>query len=1829
MEANDSRASPFLIPRFYDISEPANTVHHQESTEPEWYEEREKDSRIFQKLVALFFYERTVRKKRTALNSEQAAASNSHVNNGVFIDEIYDIFQASTLNHHRASFTRVQADAILRLNKQEKGDSRASVYEKIKQQYEELKKLPEEGFRIVLQQIMPEFDEIGKKLEKKEPVKSLKAYVEDLAKQKNVDVGNQKEVNKNLSVAKELLFRLETMSNFISDIVSKSNVQSVVLSDWAPLVSSDPSNFKNFIVLLKGVSMKLQEITREELKPPSQRDSHALDVFKDQLKRLNEEIRNANHVAKSTFQKYLEIREQIINRYKTNFLDKDHFANISQLIHRDDVSQFVKFPKLKKDLVISWGRFFESKRLQKPKELDNFQGAQFEEIDQVVSDAIEKVRIKLNLEKPTAIGGALSELRIYHDADREQFISIGKNAIKHVAERHCASTFNPATAKEYNTKFRREMDLEQMVETVYRIIVAKKSEIFASRRDYYNVRLSLDGQEYCLGIKIEANKKIQEGDAQIVEGDRLIANGDAKIAEATLRGLDTPEGKQLSGNGNLLRKRGQATKQEGEAQVAEGMRQRKTYGAYQFAQFYPEPRNVVVFVMSSQDISHPENNRKFKELLLAFQRRYKGYYIPTTYYALTQNSDSTFIRWKLTSVDEQGWKWTQVEGEGPLQGTYTKATIVVDGSHDGGGGVIQEPSGTRKIGPKEISRAFTSLFSGSAKRVQQIRLLACHQKPGVFGEELRSALKDSQIQVQQIIGSECAVYIANRDSNLKTGVKSASKYYRVGSPNQQESILRGVEEVKWVIDVNENGEVMGAPRRVASHGSKTSSLDIAAHDDAISGPFGIKAEEVAQKIQQANRDLGEAKRQLDESWDAIEVAAEKIREEAARIFGLEKSRWLVDVQRARKEEERIFVPAWDKETLTQREIEIPQEIGVKLIAATECVKKAAEALKPYFKKNSDGSLSPNNFGGAPTTLNIGFLSLALVDALRNGGAQIPWEAKMSIYSSLTGAAIATAEDVTKLGKLIVQNGVIARSLSVVGQIFEAGNILFMVADLGWKIYELANTKNSASRVGLGIQVTFTSTALGLVLGGAIAEWAFPTLAGAAAGGGLFTVQLGGLAFGLSALGVQLENNKVGVHALRKYFIDTKKSYQSGGFTLSNDVFIPDPGAIITKLDFRNKELTFGGQQIPKSYSQGWYTPERRFHRVHGELIYDRFNLREAFGLPEKAELNTQNRDLLLPSTPHLDVSYNYVSTAISSVSLDTEEIAIEEALKDRGPFCGSNSDGTLRAGFVPRRAMNQQIISRPLTLDVLLDDEPKTLYFSPQIDPNISYKFTGGGGQTTLSGLHSGVHATLRDEEKTRSFFHLKLEVPPLLNRDKISLQNGILTVQEAAKKDIRVDIKNLRGVHRLSNGVGPMIVESWMVDLDNKNVEEQIKIEYLDFRTPRTNHLIPSDFLKDLVLKGHVADVVTVAIGPPLPQSPGAHATEQERRDYLEQVKQANEQTVYLPYDSKRQRFVPDLSIQAYKMLSLSAWENSSIPSGIQYVGRAGDDQFFFFDKKHKEFFFSRTPTTFRNPHYELGFANEKTTIESVRGYHNRAYMRQKTPLDLSNPKDEATLIHVVESDKILLVGLRELSKVQFKKLLNDLDSIRQNRGKNRVSQKDRESFFNDAKQNFRQITGLKSLPRARKYEPNPQQNADMSEWIPMQGLDENGISREVLANFAKGYVIWIDNYSIPDLQPIKSWSVAQGKENFLFYSASNRKVYFAQAGGDQSNISLSEIDTDDQPVIWFGQNENEDQIDLILEGAKDTLTVDSQGAILPITKAVYGGEFADYILPSEITSS
>ncbi len=1701
-----------------------------------------------------------IRKKRAVTRNNAtgasipAAASGSTANSNppIAVENVYQIFQDSAKGKNRASFTPEQGQRILDFYRQENDDAAVSIYRKIFDSYRKIENFKELAW---------EFDAEFKSIDDKSSPKSIEDYVIKKGEDRN-------------AVAEKLLFKLKSAEQFFSDLLSKD------IYTTEPVVrifqdTNDQMRFRNSILLMSAIQRYHRQLLNGDT---NSRVNQYRSIIHSSIDKLSKSLHENKDVLKRAFTKYSELKK------KTDCLAvspaiKDCFAAISQFINHPDAQEWMPYPSLKRKFVFNLSRFFHQKNLIKPKELDNQRGPDFEKIDDLVQNAVKKYKSSLGPEHNTYSD---LELRVYL-ADKTKYVTIHWQDVKHVMERHYSPTFNPSASKNYNTKFRSEMTLDKIVKTIYERINTEKNNTFGSPEEYHAITFSIDGQMYQIGIDIPGNKKIREGNKKIAEGRGKKTAGEQK--------RDQPNAtKKEQGEGNHSIKLGEKWILEGQKLVEDGTARNLQDRAYNFKQFYPEPRNAVVLVMSRQDVTNPENNTHLRNLLAAFGRRYCAYRIPATYYALVFHEDSTFEMKRLTSdpASAATEKWTWAPHQESLKGVYNKVVLAGYGNHDPKGGVrVQEGisnASTRAIDPDMVGNAFATLFSGNASEIQRIRLLACHQKAEVFGEAIRKSLKKKSVKMEQIIGSEADVYIANNKLNSANGIKPASKHY-INAEEIQQTARRGVEEIKWVLDIDSNGDLKGAPKRFTSHGDSGNSIDIAAHSDAISGPFGKKAIEIALNLQQAARSYSEAKRQISESLATIDSTIGEVKELASRLFKKVSSAWFVAIDKVRPVEQGYVIHALEKDSSTWKEIPISKERGEALIAARERLKTASEFLKPYFEKGPDGYLRAKSgiqSSSHPNTLNGGFLAVALISRLGDKDAEMSLETKVSIYLRLAGAATAVMGDIWEVGKLIASGGVVQRSLQTVSSFFEATNTIFMLGDLGYNIYQLATVKDPVARVGIGIQTGFTVGAVVLQGGTTFVAWAVPAFAETSGTIGIFAGPVMALGIGFSALGVQIKQHNMSMHALFTHLLEAKKAYQSGGFEKSGDVLIPKAHAVITKLDFNDKKVTFGSQQIKKSKYEDWFKPSSPYDfQAHQ---WERFNLREAFGIPETYEFDTETPDILLPATPNISLDYEHINVW---PSMSAEEEYIGNELDRTGNFASKNSVGDLR----PALTSSNGIRFHPLKLDVILDNRDHNLWFNHEINENMSYDIQGGGGNVTLRGLHSGVRLTLREQgEKQISSF--SLEVPVLLlNENDVSLNGGILTIKEAPGKLIRVDVSRFRGTLRIAG-----TATCWNVDLD----AGKISLATLDLR--RTEDLARTfdsyiRYLKSLADKGRTGDVVQVIQGP-FPRNINQNATSEEKTAYWQQIQQANVQATHSAYDSKKNDVI----------CPRSPIHNVTALKGSKLIGAREKRVFFFNSEKGALWDIDRE--TSKVTYHELRFINESSQVETVAKIGNQHVAKQSSLLDGGNgPADRVNLFHILEEDKIRLVGVNGFSNERFKNIIRFLQNLKRSEALRTVP------GVYDTNYAFEQATGLckkQALPEDSEYPNIAFRRAEIPEWLPIEGLDEDGFPQKILADFKKGYMVCLNSYQISNLQLVKSW-VGEGKpDTFLFWSPENGKAYFARAEAETSKLSLSEVDTDGKRIVWYGPNENTDKVDFVAEGGEDIITVDQQRSAVAIMETL-----------------
>ncbi|PWU09780.1 MAG: hypothetical protein C5B47_03005 [Verrucomicrobia bacterium] len=1647
-------------------------------------------------------------------------------NASIAMDEIYEIFKSSTRDKNRASFSSEQGQKILDFYKQENAQKGGSIYQKIFDTYEGFG-----NFKEISWELDSEFKLVGDKLSSE----SIRGYIRN--KSENASPKEQR------VIAERLLFNLKSAGDFLSDLLSKN------IYTAEPIVkifqdTQDQMRLRNSILLLGGIRRYRNQLPNGHTQ--SQGDPYQAIIY-NSIDKLTKALFENRDILKRAFTRYLELKQ------KTDFsavlpATKDYFAAISQFIHHPDARLWEAYPSLKREFIFNLSRFFHQKNLIKPKELDNQQGPDFERIDELVQNAIKKYKSSL---EPGHAGYSERELRVYN-SDKTKHVLIDYKGVKHVAERHYSLTFNPVASKKYNTKFRADITLDNIVETIYEKINCEKADIFGSSEEFYALNFAIKGQTYQIGIEIPGNKKIVQGNVKIQNGTQKKVEGEEKQnkPDATSR---------EKGEGNKLKKLGEQWIREGQELLAEGLAMNLRDGGYRFKQFYPEPRNAVVLVMSHKDITTPENNPQLRNLLTAFGERYQGHRIPATYYALVFSGDAIFEIKRLTSDPTKAAteKWVWAPQQENLKGVYTKITLAGHGNHDPEGGMrVPLDTSTQAVTPNLLANAFATLFSRTDTEVQHARLLACHQRPEILGDAIRKSLQKRGVKTEQIIGSEAEVYITN---NLEKGVKKASKYY-INPEEIPQNPHRGVEEVKWILDIDSKGELKGAPKRVTSHGDSNTSIDIANHSETVSGPFGKKAIEVANNLQQATRTYSEAQRQINESLATLDSIVAEVKEAGSRIVNKPNSQWFIAIDKIRPVEQGYVIHALEKESSTWREISLSKERGEALIAARERIRTAAEFLKPHFEKGSEGSLRPKASArpSTPTTLNAGFLAVALMSRLREKDAEMSLETKISFYWNLTGSGASAAEELVEIGKLVIAQGTVQNSLQKVSSFFEVNNMIFMLGDLGWNFYQLATVIDPAARVGLGIQTGFTTGAVVLQGGAAFVAWWIPAAAETAGTAATFTGPIIALGIGFSALGTQIKQNNTKMHALFAHLVEAKKAYQNGGFEKNSDVLIPQAHAVITKLDFKKRKIAFGSQQVMKSKYEGFFSPSSIFQ----DHDWERFNLREAFGIPETAEFDSEAGEIVLPATPNINVDYAYINVA---PSMSTEEASLAAELDRTGYFSSGNSTGTLKPAVTSSRGIK----TRPLKIDVILDHQDRTLWFNHEINENVSYDIQIGGGRVNLRGLHCGVRLTLGSGgEKNAS--PICMEAPVVLSaEDAVGLEDGVLTIKEAPGKLIRVDVSRLRGTLRVKGTAA-----EWNVNLDTGKV----RLCALDLRRmPRDQAVFDSfRYLNSLSNKGLTDDIVCVTHGT-FPRDIRQDASAEEKTEYWRQVQEAEKSATHSVYDSKTKQMIQPV----YRLHA------ATILQGSRLVG-ATEKQIYFFHSE-KKVLWSIHRTTLAQTYYELGFTSDQSRIDAVVEIKGRIIIKQSSYLG-ENRTERVTLFHSLEGNKVRMLGLSGLSNDRLKQMINFLQNLRINGGSN----------LPDARVTFEQATQLHKVELLSGTHES-HRFSEISEWVPIEGVDADGFPQEILANFQKGCVINLNRYQISNLQFIKS-----SANTVWFWSPENGKAYFANVEAGISEPLLSEVDTGGKKIVWYGPNENTDKIDFVTEGGEDVITGDQQGWVI-----------------------
>lgn len=678
--------------------------------------------------------------------------------------------------------------------------------------------------------------------------------------------------------------------------------------------------------------------------------------------------------------------------------------------------------------------------------------------------------------------------------------------------------------------------------------------------------------------------------------------------------------------------------------------------------------------------------------------------------------------------------------------------------------------------------------------------------------------------------------------------------------------------------------------------------------------------------------------------------------------------------------------------------------------------------------------------------------------------------------------------------------------------------------MGWDLYQLMTTEDPTARLGTAIQFGFTSGALALQ-GGTMLLGAFaPAVAETASAFGELAGPLMALGFGFSALGVQIQQNNVGVHNLLNYFIEFEKACLNGGFTKSGDFLIPQPAAVIIKVDFEKGKVAFGNPQILKSVeAQGTiqYLSGATPHLVYiPGTGYQWFGLREELGIQETADLEDVPV-VLLPYTPNPAISYEYSNVA---PKLNSEEKEIANRLRLKGDFVPSNSWGNLRAGFTQEK----KIIFQETKIHVKLGQKARVCWWSPIIDENVSYEIEGKGGQYGFRGLHSGARIRLKDA--AASSFLLEITESELLEMSDVTLNNGILTIRDHEKKLIRIDVSGLNFGSKIRI-VGK--VASWNVNL----FTGEIRLNALDLRNaPELN-------VKDYI--GKVKDrAESIVILTTLPSPINSQAATGEKISY--QKKHAEKNTTRVAYD-----------VQAQRPINLGL-EEEPLQFGSSLVGLTQENAFFF-NKNMQILWCTDRLTNKMVRNYQLRFATPESRIESVIQINGEIFVKQVIP---QNGR-EVVLLHMLKKDRIQLVQIKNLDHGLFNRFMNfpkdllaDIEIVR------------RKGDESTSGSNFLEVLA-RQFPwsGAEEYLDLPSCKAEIAAWVRI-GCEDN--QQSVLVNLQNAYHIAL-RADQADYEVVKSWSYPPsiGGMGLLLFSREKRTVQFVKlAPNDIGPAIVSDAD-------------------------------------------------------------
>ncbi|SDS65334.1 TcdA/TcdB pore-forming domain-containing protein [Pseudomonas prosekii] len=433
-----------------------------------------------------------------------------------------------------------------------------------------------------------------------------------------------------------------------------------------------------------------------------------------------------------------------------------------------------------------------------------------------------------------------------------------------------------------------------------------------------------------------------------------------------------------------------------------------------------------------------------------------------------------------------------------------------------------------------------------------------------------------------------------------------------------------------------------------------------------------------------------------------------------------------------------------------------------------------------------GVVDPTNFS-AVHSINAAYTVQALLMVLKtleqtdgiNQDRSLTTAVRMHGYLSYTQLAHGNVIDVVELVKLfkvaLKDAPLVARASSSVlvnslGHIARDGvATVLQLATVGFDIYLLANARDDLQRAQFGTQLAFDATGLALSVAGIGAGLAGAGTAAAFLGGA--GVILGGLAVGVGALVEGFNGTLERGRQIGKYLNRVDRAYRTGGHSIKEGVFYPNPYAAIREIDLRNKRVTFDSQEI-LSVKAGWLsTPEQDPDRTKA------INIRQHLGRPEHgtiADLSTF-QTLVLPCVAKTYFGFDYSALPFATTRFEHFDTALKLEYDAAGERQFWFTFYSFPSEFILH---NLYPVEVETTINIRLDEGSRSLLV-PQLNKplhgKLSYSIEGYGGHCALT-LTPGIRLISLSNAKGALPIAWTLRAP-WLGEDAIVIKTGRLTV--------------------------------------------------------------------------------------------------------------------------------------------------------------------------------------------------------------------------------------------------------------------------------------------------------------------------------------------------------------------------------------------------------------------------------------------------------------------